>query len=303
MADLYQILGVSRDATADDIRKAYRVLAKKNHPDLNPGDKEAEARFKDIASAYAIVGDEAKRALFDNGKIDATGAEQPDPSERQSYRQHAEAQTGSKYERHWRNDGIDEDDLFAGLFGEHARRAAARGADINYTFSVDFVDAAVGAKRRIVMADGKALDVTIPAGLADGQTLRLRGQGDPGHKGAPAGDALLVVHVKPHSVFRREGNDIRSTLPVTLAEGMAGAKVAVQTITGVINVTVPKGSNTGTILRLRGKGIVSNRGIGDHFVELQVILPPAPDDDFVKAVADWEDKHPYNPRASLGEPS
>ena len=117
------------------------------------------------------------------------------------------------------------------------------------------------------------------------------------------GDALLVVHVKPHPIFRRDGNDIRSILPVTLAEGMAGAKVAVQTITGLINVTVPKGSNTGTILRLRGKGIVASRGTGDHLVELQVILPPAPDEDFIKVVAEWEAKHPYNPRASLGEQS
>lgn len=301
MADPYQILGVSRDATSDDIRQAYRTLAKKHHPDLNPGNKEAEARFKAIASAYAIVGDEAKRALFDSGKIDATGAEQQAANAGQTYRQHAEAQPGFKYERHWGGDGVDEDDLFAGLFGEHARRAVARGSDIHYTFSVDFVDAAVGAKRRVVMADGKALDVTIPAGLADGQTLRLRGQGNPGHNGAPAGDALLVVHVKPHPVFRREANDIRSILPVTLAEGMAGAKVAVQTITGMINVTVPKGSNTGTTLRLRGKGIVAHGGTGDHLIELRVVLPPSPDEDFIKAVADWEAKHPYNPRASLGE--
>lgn len=301
MADPYQILGVPRDATSDDIRKAYRVLAKKNHPDLNPGSKAAEARFKEIASAYAIVGDQAKRALFDSGEIDDTGAQQA-PNERQSYRRHAESQPSFKYERHWGSDGTDDDDLFAGLFAEHARRAA-RGADIHYSFSVDFSEAAVGAKRRIVMSDGKALDVTVPAGLADGQTLRLLGQGNPGHNGGPAGDALLVVHVKPHPFFRREGNDIRSVLPVSLAEAMAGAKVAVQTIAGMLNVTVPKGSNTGSTLRLRDKGIVAKSGTGDHLLELKVVLPPAPDDDFIEAVAGWEAKHPYNPRAILGEQS
>lgn len=303
MADPYQILGVNRDATTDDIRKAYRRLAKKHHPDLNPGDKVAESRFKDIASAYAIVGDETKRALFDSGKIDATGAEQQAPNARQSYRQHAETQPGFKYERRWGGGGLDEDDLFAGLFREQARNAAVRGADIHYTFSVDFTDAAVGATRRIVMSDGRALDVTIPAGLADGQTLRLRGKGEPGRNGGPDGDALLVVHIRPHPIFRRDEHDIRSTLPVTLAEAMAGAKVAVQTITGAINLTVPKGSNTGTILRIRGKGIVSKSGAGDHFVELKVMLPSDPDDDIIKAVADWEAKHPYNPRANSGEQS
>ena len=302
MADPYQILGVTREATLDDIRKAYRRLAKKNHPDLHPGDKGAEARFKEIASAYGIVGDEAKRALFDSGKIDASGAEQHPQPERPSYRQHAEAQSGSRYERHWNGAGQDQDDLIAELFGRHAR-AQTRGADVSYTFAVDFIDAIGGAKKRVVMADGRTLDIAIPAGLKDGQTLRLRGQGQPGLAGAEPGDVLVAVHVKPHPVFRRDGTDIRSTLPVTLAEAMAGKKVAVETVTGTVNLAVPKGSNTGTILRLRGKGVPSKGGNGDHLVELQVCLPASPDEDFIRSVVEWEAKHPYDPRKELGAQS
>lgn len=291
MADPYQVLGVSRDATADEIRKAYRGLAKKNHPDLNPGDRAAEARFKDIASAYAIVGDDAKRGLFDSGKIDASGAETQQQPERQSYRRHAEAQSGFKY-------GGD-DDVFAELFGRHAR-SQSRGRDVHYTLAIDFIEAITGGKKRVGMADGKMLDISIPPGLIDGQTLRLRGQGLPGASGADPGDILVEIHVKPHPVFRREGNDIRSTLPITLGEALGGAKLAVDTVTGTVNLAIPKSSKTGTKLRLRGKGVLSSEGAGDHFVELLVALPDNPDDEFVKSVVDWEANHPYDPRKGMG---
>ena len=301
MADPYQILGISRTATADEIRKAYRRLAKKNHPDLHPGDKAAEARFKEIASAYGIVGDETKRALFDSGKIDGSGAEQHQQPKRESYRQHAEAQSGFKYDRHWSGPGH-EDDVFAELFGRRAG-AKARGLDVNYTFAVEFIEAINGAKKRVVMADGKTLDITIPAGLKDGQTLRLRGQGHPGIGGAEPGDVMVEIHVKPHPLFRREGNDIHSSLPVTLGEALGGAKVLVETVTGTVNLAVPRGSNTGTTLRLRGKGVASKSGAGDHFVELLVILPEQPDEELIRSVVDWEAKHPYNPRQGKGAAS
>ncbi len=302
MADPYQILGVSREATADAIRKAYRGLAKKNHPDLHPGDKGAEARFKEIASAYGIVGDETKRALFDSGKIDASGTEQHPQPERPSYRQHAESQPGFKYERHWSGAGGDEEDLIAELFGRRAS-ANARGADVTYAFTIAFVEAINGAKKRVVMADGRTLDITIPAGLKDGQTLRLKGQGQPGSGAGEPGDVLVVVHVEPHPVFRRDGNDIHSVLPVTPGEALAGAKVTVETVSGTVKLAVPKGSNTGSILRLRGKGAPSKGGNGDHLVELRISLPTTPDDDFIQTVVEWEAKHPYNPRISQGAQS
>lgn len=300
MADPYEILGVSRDAKADDIRTAFRGLAKRNHPDLHPGDKAAEARFKDIASAYAILGDEAKRALFDSGKIDASGADIHQPPPRDSYRQHAEAGPGFKYDRQWGSGpgGLDED-LFAELFGQRAR-ANMRGADIHYTFAIPFIEAIAGAKKRVVMADGKALDITIPPGLNDGQTMRLRGQGQPGINGGEAGDVLVDVRVEPHPHFRRDGNDIVSTLPVTLGEALAGAKVPVETVSGSVNLTIPKGSTTGSKLRLRGKGAPFKGGTGDHFVEIKVVLPAQPDDALVQTIVDWEAKHPYNPRSGQG---
>lgn len=302
MADPYQILGVGREATHDEIRKAYRALAKKNHPDLHPGDKGAEAHFKEISSAYAIVGDDIKRGLYDSGKIDGSGAEIQQPPPRESYRQHAEASPGFKYERRWTVNGLEDDDMFAELFGRRAN-ANVRGADVHYTLAVEFTEAANGAKKRVMMADGRTLDVTIPAGLKDGQTLRLRGQGQASAGAGDPGDVLVEIHVKPHPVFRRDGNDIRSMLPVTLGEAVAGAKVAVETIAGLVTLAVPKGSNTGTVLRLRGKGVPSKGDTGDHFVELMVMLPEAPDDEFVRSVVDWEAKHPYNPRKGSGASS
>jgi DnaJ-class molecular chaperone len=300
MADPYQTLGVGREATQDEIRKAYRRLAKKNHPDLHPGDKGAEARFKEIASAYDIVGDEKKRARFDSGEIDASGAERQQP-EREFYRQHAEAGPGFKYEH--RSDGTrpdDQEDLFAEIFGRRGARAKARGPDVGYTFSVEFTEAINGAKKRVVMADGKTLDIAIPAGLKDGQTLRLRGQGHPGFGGGGPGDALVEIHVKPHPLLRREGNNIRSTLSVTPGEALAGAKVRVATVSGPVELTVPKGSNTGRVLRLRGKGVPSAVAKGDHLVELQIVLPDHPDDELVRCVTEWEAKHPYDPRKQQG---
>ena len=299
MADPYQILGVAREATSAEIRKAYLRLAKKNHPDIHPGDKDAETRFKEIASAFGIVGDEAKRVLFDSGKIDASGAEKHEQPERPSYRRHAEAQPGFKYERHWNGDGHGDDDMFAELFGRHARMQA-RGADVTYTFTVDFLEAINGARKRVVMADSRTLDISIPAGLQDGQVLRLRGQGRPGHDGGETGDVLVVVHVASHPQFRRDGSTIRSILPVTPGEAMAGAKLDIETASGTVTLTVPKGSNTGTMLRLRGKGVPSKGGNGDHVVELQVILPPAPDDELIQAIVAWEAKHPYDPRKEPG---
>ena len=215
MADLYNVLGVARDASDEDIRKAYRKLAKENHPDLNPGNPNAERRFKQVAAAYDILGDPEKRRRYDFGEIDETGAQRP---ERRFYREYAEAGPSYKYERRGDFGGFaDLGDIFSDLFGRAAPGAGAGGAafrmtgtDVRYTLTVDFLEAVNGARKRVDMPDGKSLDITIPPGLQDGQTLRLKGQGMPGIGGGPAGDALIDVSVRPHPVFRREGNDIRS---------------------------------------------------------------------------------------------
>lgn len=323
MADPYTILGVRKDASEEEIRKAYRRIAKETHPDLHPGDAAAEARFKEAGSAYAILGDAEKRARFDRGEIDETGAEKP---QHPFYREQAEGDPGFKYYT-WSGgpggpggpagaggspfgDDADIEDVISELFGRRGGtrgRGGARsggagggiaGGDLRYTLPVSFLEAATGAKRRVQMPDGATLDITIPAGLRDGQTLRLRGKGTPGFGGGPAGDALVEVHVEPHPTFRRDGDDVHETVPVTLGEAVNGAKITVQTVGGAVTVTVPKGSSSGRVLRLRGKGIAhrDGHGHGDHLVELRIVLPEHIDAGLAEQIREWEAKHPYDPR-------
>jgi DnaJ-class molecular chaperone len=302
VADPYQTLGLTKTATEEDIRRAYRKLAKEFHPDLNPGNKEAEARFKDISAAYTLLSDPEKRKAFDAGEIDASGQPQ---AERRFYREYADAGAGFRYQRPEDVGGFEEfGDIFADLF---RRRAAGerqdsrstqfrmRGGDVHYSLPIDFLEAINGAKKRVDMPDGKTLDITVPAGVEDGQTLRLKGQGGPGLGGGPSGDALITVAVRPHPLFQREGRDIKSVLPITLGEALSGATVQAETVTGPVSLKIPKHSNTGRILRLRGKG-VQGPVKGDQLVELRIVMPPNPDDVLEKAVSDWEAQHPYNPR-------
>src|SRR5215469_15349496 len=252
----YEVLGVKPDVSADDIRKAYRKLAKQFHPDLNPGKPEAEARFKAVSAAYDLVSDPEKRARYDRGEIDESGAERPP---RWNYRAHAEGPGGRKYQPEGEMDLGDLEDLFA-AFGSAGRAGGggtirARGSDRLFTLTVDFVEAATGGKKRLSLTPEEWLDVTIPPGIEDGQVLRLRGKGSPGFGGGAAGDALIEVHVAPHPLFRRDGDDVKIELPVSLAEAVLGARVAVPTVTGPVTMTIPNGSDTGRQLRLRGKGM------------------------------------------------
>lgn len=306
MADPYKTLGVSKEASQDEIRKAYRKLAKENHPDLNPGNVEAEKRFKEISAAYDIVGDEAKRKRFDAGEIDDQGAERP---ERKFYREYAEADPGFRYSRSTHGgsseDFDDVNDIFADLFrGRGAGGEGLRipGADVRYTLPVEFLEAVNGASKTVHMPDGKTLDIKIPAGIREGQVLRLKGQGQPGIGGAPPGDALVEVAIAPSRQFTRDGSTIRSVLPVTLSEALNGATVRAETIDGAVDVKIPKGSNSGTTMRLRGKGVQEQKGgaRGDHLLELRVMLPETTDPELAKLAADWEAAHPYDPRTKGG---
>jgi DnaJ-class molecular chaperone len=301
MADPYQTLGLTKTATDEQIRKAYRKLAKEHHPDLNPGNKEAEERFKDISAAYTLLSDPEKRRAFDAGEIDASGQPQ---AERRFYRDYAGAGAAFRYEQPEDLGGFqDFGDIFADLMrgkrggtrGGAETQFRMRGGDSHYSLPVEFLEAVNGAKKRVDMPDGKTLDIAIPAGVQEGQILRLKGQGMAGLGGGPAGDALITVAVRPHPVFRRDGNDIKSVLPITLNEALAGGSVQVDTVTGPVSLKIPKHSNTGRILRLRGKG-VPGKVKGDHLVELQVTMPPHPDEALEKAVSEWESQHPYNPR-------
>jgi DnaJ-class molecular chaperone len=306
MADLYATLEVPRTASDEEIRAAYRRLAKVNHPDLNPGNKAAEQKFKAISAAYEILGDAEKRRRYDAGEIDESGAErQP---ERRFYRQYAESGPSFRSE----TGGFDDFDDLGGIFSDVLRRGRAqsgggaegfraRGGDSRYRLVIDFLEAANGAKKRIDLPDGRSLDITIPPGASEGQVLRLAGMGTPGIGGGPAGDALIELGVRPHPVFRREGNDIRSVVPVTLKEAIAGGSIRVETISGAVDLRVPKSSNSGTVLRLRGRGVAGPHGQqGDHLVELRVMLPDTPDAELERIVSEWEAKHPYNPRRGSG---
>ncbi len=317
--NLYETLGVARDADADAIRGAYRKLAKRYHPDLNPGDKASEARFKDIAAANDILSDAGKRARYDRGEIDEQGSERA--PQRPSYADHADGPGGRRY-RHAGPDsggadsggvdgggvdggGVDEGDLndiFAEFFSQRrGQPPRGRGEDLSYTLSVAFLDAVTGATRRLALPDGSNLDVQIPAGIDDGQILRLKGKGGPGHGNAPAGDALIQVTVEPHRLFRREGRDIHIELPVSLTEAVLGAKVPVPTATGTVILSVPAQSDTGTRLRLRQRGVPArgDRPAGDQFVTLRVALDPA--DTGLAEFLRGRTAPAFNPRAAMTE--
>ncbi|WP_089175446.1 J domain-containing protein [Bosea sp. AS-1] len=295
MRNPYEVLGVAATASAAEIQSAYRKLAKKLHPDLNPGDKAAEERFKEVAAAYDLLSDADKRKRFDAGEIDASGAERP---QHHFYRDFATSDQGDPYaDASGFADFMDQDDAFAELLRRSQRsRANRRGQDLHYHLAVDLVDSITGATKRLTLPDGGTIDVKIPAGLIDGQTLRLKGKGAPGvGKGGP-GDALIEVEVRPDPRFAREGDDITVELPVSLTEAVLGGQVRVPTPTGDVTMSVPKGANTGTKLRLRGKGVPRRGGgQGDQFVKLKVVLPKTPDPELEAFVSGWKDKD-YDPR-------
>lgn len=300
--DPYEILGVKRDAPQKDVQSAYRKLAKKLHPDLNPGDKQAEDKFKEVSAAYGIVGDEEKRARFDRGEIDSSGAEKPP---RSYYRDYAanEGQRGPYQNTGGFADFGDADDMFSSFFSRRSRgQSQMQGQDRQYSMEVDFLDAINGAKKQISLPDGPALDVQIPPGTRDGQTLRLKGKGDPGFNGGKPGDALIAVHVRPHRFYTRDGDDIRLELPISLTEAVLGGKIRVPTPSGAVTVTLQPNSNTGKVLRLKGKGApVRGKDNGDAYVSLKVVLPDAGDPELTRFVSEWEAGKTQDPRQSMGE--
>ncbi|QRM55217.1 J domain-containing protein [Sinorhizobium sp. BG8] len=298
----YEVLGVARDAPQKDIQSAYRKLAKKLHPDLNPGDKSAEEKFKAVSAAYSLLGDEEKRGKYDRGEIDETGAE---AAPRHYYREYASAgDTAGRYgSAQGFGDFTDADEVFSGFFsrGGQGGRRTMRGRDAHFSMEIDFLDAANGAKRQIGLPDGPPIDLQIPPGTRDGQTLRLRGKGEPGFDGGQAGDALIEIRVRPHPLFKADGDDVRFEVPISLSEAVLGGKIRVPTLDGAVNVTIPANSNTGKTLRLKGKGLHrQGGGHGDAYVTLKIMLPAEPDQELAAFIQGWSAGKAEDPRKGMG---
>lgn len=308
--DPYAVLGVPRTATEDEIRRAYRKLAKELHPDLNPGNPAAVERFKKVAAANDIVGDGEKRKQYDRGEIDASG----EPRRPQFRGQAGGGPRGRAHSAGGARGDFGFSDIFGDVFGEApfaARGArgggpggpggpggsggfAGRGQDVRYTLEVDFLEAAAGAKKRVTLPDGGVLDLAVPEGVNDGQVLRLRGKGGPGH-GGEAGDALVEIRVRTHSHFKRQGADILLDVPITVDEAVLGAKVEVPTINGRVTLTIPKGTSSGKVFRLKGKGVKAQAEPGDQLVTVRIVLPQHVDADLSYFLSEWRQKHAYDP--------
>jgi DnaJ-class molecular chaperone len=303
--DPYKTLGVDKSASAEEIRAAYRKQAKKHHPDLNPGNKAAEEAFKKVSAANDLLSDPDKRARYDRGEIDATGAERERP---RPYRNYAESGRGERYAHAGAGFGggfADEgfEDLFANIFEQRGTRGggAARGQDMRYVLQASFLDTVNGATSRLTLPDGQTLDVKIPPGTKENDVLRLRGRGQPGRNGGPAGDALIEIHVTPHRFYRREGQDIYLDLPVSLSEAVLGAKINVPTPRGIVAMTLKPHSDGGTELRLRGRGVPEHGKLpaGDLYVKLRVVIGPA-DEKLENFLHTWTQPG-FDPRAGMGE--
>ena len=311
--DPYQELGVLRTASADEIRKAFRKLAKENHPDTNPGNNAAEERFKKVSAAFDIVGDADKRKKFDAGEIDADGRETfaggfagragpwgSPPGGGPGFGQGGGARGPFRTETF---EGADLGDILGEMFGGgRGGRAGGtgggfggfsqRGADVRARLEIDLVDAIRGGKQRIAFSDGRTIDVSIPKGAQEGQTLRLKGQGSPGRSGA--GDAFIEIAIRPHALYRREEEGLVMDLPITLYDAILGGKVEAPTPDGPVTLTVPKGANSGAKLRLKGRGMPDGKGHrGDLFARLMIMLPEG-DAALETFAAEQKAKRPYS---------
>lgn len=295
--DPYSVLGVSKDASEDDIRRAFRKLAKESHPDLHPGNTAAADRFKRGTAAYEIVGDAERRRAYDRGEIDATG--EPRRGFQGAYPGAGQRSAGARF------DDFAFGDIFSDIFqdarqpGRGGARGnfARRGQDVRYTLEIDFLEAALGTKKRVTMPEGGVLDLAVPVGVTDNQVLRLRGKGGAGAGGGQAGDALVEIRVRPSSEFKRSGFDVQSDVPVTIDEAVLGAKIDVGTVDGRVTLTIPKGTNSGRVFRLKGKGIANGTAgtRGDHLVTVRIVLPDPIDETLSYFMTEWREKHRYDP--------
>jgi DnaJ-class molecular chaperone len=287
MRDPYAVLGVPRDASAEELKAAYRRLAKRLHPDLNPGNRSMEQRFKEATAAYELLSDPAKRARFDRGEIDGDGGER--------MRGFRYAGSGARKGRATPDDGFSLDEVIAEFLGRGRRQGTEQPRPSTketaaQSLRLSFVEAALGGRRRVALADGRTVEVTIPPGVETGQRLRLRNTG---------GDIYLDVEVEQHPFYTRRERDVHIEIPVTVVEAVLGATITVPTIHGAVSIKVPPGSNSGSLLRLKGKGIAAPAGSGDQYVKLKVVLPDPPDPELRGFLERWAHNHPYAVRGKL----
>jgi DnaJ-class molecular chaperone len=321
MRDPYQVLGVAKSASEAEIKKAFRSLAKKHHPDAHPGDEKAKQRFQEISGAYDIVGDKDKRAKFDAGEIDASGNPKGfDPrtagggfrgnpfgggspfgggGDREFHFSWDNAQPGGEAAGGFNAEDIFADILGGGRGGRGGRARVARGEDFSAAVTASFSEGVMGGTRRVVLPNGEQIDVKIPAGVKDGQQIRVKGRGGAGRNGGPNGDVLIQIAVAAHPYLTRDGNDLRMDLPVSLKEAVLGGKVPVPTLNGTVNLSIPPGANSGSVLRLKGKGVPAHGGTaaGDLYVRLVVSLPEKPDPELTRFAQGWSEA--YDPRAKM----
>ncbi|BAT61593.1 curved DNA-binding protein [Variibacter gotjawalensis] len=326
MRNPYEVLGVSPSASPEDIKKAFRKLAKKHHPDANKNDPKSASKFNEANQAYEIVGDPAKRKQFDGGEIDAEGK-----PKFQGFEGFGGGGPGG-YSRGQSPEGFETftfrtggpgggqqggfsgfEDILSGMFGGQAPRGArgARGnpfgggedfvrptvgQDATADVTVTLEEAASGVTKRIALATGKEMDVKVPAGIRDGQQIRLKGQGFLGHGGGPTGDAHVKVHVAPHREFKLDGDNLRVDVPLTLYEAVLGGKVRVPTLGGAVELAIPANTNAGRTFRLKGKGFPAKSGAGDLFATVRIMLPATPDPELEALMQKWRDEKPYDPR-------
>lgn len=271
--DLYRVLGVAQDASPEEIKKSYRRKAREMHPDLDPGNPWAEDEFKELSSAYQLLSDPVQRAQYDRGELDSDGR-----------KKRGARQAGAQASAHAESAKSGARRGFEGFFRDRSRSGPnIDGVDVNYVLNVGFLDSARGVSREIKTTHGATLKVTVPPGTLNGQVLRLKGQGMRGFGTGKDGDALVEVEVAPHAIFENKGRDIYTQVPVSLEDAVLGGKIQVETIDGIVNVSVPANSNTGTRLRLKGRGLAAGgrKGAerGDHYVSLVIALPKDPDPD------------------------
>ncbi len=295
-SDPYQTLGVARGASEKEIKSAYRKLAKELHPDKNKDNPKATERFSAVTSAYDFLCDADKRTRFDRGEIDADGNPAMPPG--------FGGGPGGGFGGGFGSENVDLGDIFGGLFGGGRggfggggqRRPAPKGASVQYRLNVSFADSASRASQRITLGDGKTIDLKLPAGVEDGTQMRLTGKGEQGPGGN--GDALVTITVQPHAFFRRDGDNIRLDLPISLDEAVHGGKVKVPTVEGAVMLTIAPGSSSGKTLRIPGKGFSRKDGLrGDQLVSLEIVLPES-DSDLAKRLEGWSDSRAV--RAKLG---